>query len=736
MRPTTQPSFPSSRQPGLPSSRRPLVALLACLLLGWAAACAGPGGPRRVASEEEQRAYSAAIAHLPDDPATANAALREFLGSWPLSPLADDAAETLAQLALEGGRSQEAFDWLYYVVRNHPGEDRADPVRVKLARWEFERGNLADARTLLRLVRVGRLADADQRSYFRLLAELAETPLERLGPLVQLRAFAVADLAELAEPDAPRAERMRANLKRIEAEIDLLLRGLSVAELEQAAGQYKQRVPGGRIRLRLAERALESFDFERAQARLAEARRVELTPGDEELLASLQLRLELREQLADTARLLPTFREVSDLPRPLLAGASGSIGVVLPLSGRFASFGQESLRGVLLAAGIFDEIPVPQGPDAGAAPVPVGTAAPDVATEPGLRIVVRDSQGIPERAAAAVRELATDETIVAIIGPIFSEESEAAAVAAEESGVPLLTLSNREEVALERNQVFRLRTTPRDEVGFLVDYAFDELGARRFAVLYPRNRYGRGMRERYWESVTARGGRMVAVASYEPDATDFKKPIRSMIGYSLLTRNEERALEEREQLMRRWRRLDPDEAGMLREAAYSILGPEGQPLPPIVDFDVLFIPDAHDKIELIAPQLAFHEVRGVRLLGSSDWNHPDLVRIGREHVRGAVIATPFYAQSPFGFVRDFVGSFEARFATEPDVFSAHAFDATNLVLMQLVSGRDERLQVRDGILRVRGYAGVSGVISMTPDGNARKRPFLLQVRGGAIRGLD
>ena len=78
----------------------------------------------------------------------------------------------------------------------------------------------------------------------------------------------------------------------------------------------------------------------------------------------------------------------------------------------------------------------------------------------------------------------------------------------------------------------------------------------------------------------------------------------------------------------------------MRRAAYSILGPEVVPLPPIVDFDVLFIPDASEKIALVAPGLAFHEIRGVRLLGSNDWLDPELLRVARQHVSGSVISTP------------------------------------------------------------------------------------------------
>ena len=136
-----------------------------------------------------------------------------------------------------------------------------------------------------------------------------------------------------------------------------------------------------------------------------------------------------------------------------------------------------------MAAGVFDEI------DAVAVENEEGERVPPAQ---GVRLIVRDSAGSPERAAAAVAELAAIDDVVAILGPLLAAEAEAAASAAETAGVPLLTLTSREDVAAEREGVFRLRTTPDDEVSFLVDHAVDELGAERFAVLYPADTYGRG----------------------------------------------------------------------------------------------------------------------------------------------------------------------------------------------------------------------------------------------------
>jgi ABC-type branched-subunit amino acid transport system substrate-binding protein len=380
-----------------------------------------------------------------------------------------------------------------------------------------------------------------------------------------------------------------------------------------------------------------------------------------------------------------------------------------------------------------------EGASSSSAPVARSTGAlelDDVEDWSQVRLIVRDSAGDPDRAAAMVRELEKDSEIVAIVGPIFTDESTAAAAAAEDSGIPLVSLSHREEVSAGRSQVFRTRTTPSDEVNVLVDHAFDELGASRFAVLYPQNRYGRGMRKLYWDAVTARGGKIVAASSYDGEATDFSRAIKDMIGYRFITDPERRALAAREETLRKARHLPPEEAALIRREAYSLLGPAGQPLPPIVDFDVLFIPDSAEKVSLIAPGLAYHEIRGVNLLGTSEWLDGELLTVARRHVSGSVISTPFYAQSSLPFVAEFVESFQKTFGEEPDSYAAQAFDAGNLILVQLAAGREDRDDVRDGLLQTRAYPGATGVLTMRSDGNARRRPFLLGVKGRRFVPLD
>jgi ABC-type branched-subunit amino acid transport system substrate-binding protein len=669
--------------------------------LGWLA-CSG-FGPRMATevSEQERSEYAAALLVLSDDPEAAEQQLGRFLLKWPRSPLAGDASLRLAEIALARGDQDVALRHYDYVIRNFPSGNRADSARVGAASIEFEQGNEEAAKRALERVDLRRLSDAERQRAGSILEQVARDPISRIGWLATLRAD---------EGDAQARTR-------IDTQIDDRLANLDQAQLALVAKQLEPEIPAARALLIAAERALDIGDFDAARSGIKKASRMQMAPAYAVRQALAADRLQTLESGRADTEFFPTFEDAASVGLPLTDRAQGVIGVVLPLSGNFAAFGLEALRGILLAAGTFDaQIPIDQ--------------------RSRIRIEVRDSGGSPGLAAAAVRELAQEEGVTAIIGPLLSKECEAAAVTAEIQRVPLLALTSRKEVASGRSYVFRVRTMPSDEVETLVDHAMRELEAQRFAILYPRDAYGSGVSSLFWDAVEQRGGRVVALAAYDPEAVDFGDAIRRLVGYELLTADEQALIKEREKLIRSARRLPPEEAAVVREEARGMLGPNDDPLPPIVDFEAIFIPESHEKVALIAPQLAFHEATGATLLGTEAWNHPDLVSIARKHVEGAYFTASFFGESTVAYVREFADRYVETFGAPADDFSATAYDAARLLLVQLARGANSRQDVRDRMLEVRGFPGVSGVLSMRADGNARKRPFLLSVRRGRIVEAD
>jgi ABC-type branched-subunit amino acid transport system substrate-binding protein len=661
-------------------------------------ACAGPA--EVPVSEVERRAYHAAKSKLETDPAAAERDLAAFLLRWPNSGLAPRVESQLAEIAYDRGEQELALDRYYGLLRDYPRSEIGDSIRIRVAEIELARGNPDGATAVLAKIRTSRLPVEDKRAVYRTFASAVADPVAKLRWLIRLRPL-VTD-AEIAA---------------IDSEINGLIYSLDSTGLERAIDQIGSDVPAARLQLRLARIALAEGDIETAEKAWKAAASM---PKEAETQREFELigeRIEIRRSRPADVLQMPTFAEVMRKPVPSTEGARGTIGVILPLTGSFAHFGNESLKGILLAAGVFDGLP-------------------QARERANVKLIVRDTAGRPERAAEAVRELAQNPDVRAIIGPLLKGEAEAAAIAAELAELPLIALTARSEVAQGRRHVFRVRTRPAQEIQVLADYVVNEVGAQRFAILYPRDAYGSGLRAMFWDAVEDRGGTVVGVASYDPDATDFASAIRNLVGFRLLTDEQKEVLKERRDLRRRSNRLPPEAAALLREEALALATEDGLPLPPIVDFDALFIPESHEKVVLIAPQLAFHEVVGVQLLGASGWYDKGLVEIGRDHVKGALFTSHYYADSTVPFVQDFTRRFAATFASEPDALTAQAFDAANLVIVQLARGRDSREAIREGVLEFEAYPGVSGVMRMTADGNAQKRPFLLGIDRGRMKQVN
>lgn len=373
---------------------------------------------------------------------------------------------------------------------------------------------------------------------------------------------------------------------------------------------------------------------------------------------------------------------------PLVAagepGLDRSIGVILPLSGRYKAFGEQVRRGIDLAL----EMHRTSGK--------------------ALRIHYRDAEANPELSAQAVVELAEGERVMGVIGPLTSSAAQAAAAQAQQMSIPLLSLSQREGLPETGDYIFRNSLTSRQQVQTLVGYAMAEQRLTSFAILSPENKLGREMTDLFVREVKRRGGKIVARQSYADGATDFRREIKLLKGEA----------------------LDAPEPEPLKP---GVATPPPSPLP----FDALFIPDYAEQVGLIAPQLSFYGIQGIPLLGINGWNSPELIRLSGSHVEGAVFVDGFFRYSPFPFVREFVDRYFEKYGEEPSILDAQGFDAAGIILLLL--GRDEirtREDLRLALSRLRDYPGVTGATSFNPHGDAEKVLYLLQVRNGNIEQIN
>lgn len=356
---------------------------------------------------------------------------------------------------------------------------------------------------------------------------------------------------------------------------------------------------------------------------------------------------------------------------PLPEEKRGYVGILLPLTGKYAVYGESVLHGLECAAGIF-------APCRG---------------DLGLNLLVRDTQGDPKTAAKIVAEFAANPDVRAVIGPLPQVEVEQAAAAAESAQLPMISLSQKPGVAAQGLYIFRNFLTVEDQVASVVDYACGEKKWKKLAILYPDGPAGQEYKKAFEGEVARCGGKLVAQASYPPDTKGFSDAVRS---------------------------LKFSSAEQSADSAVAV--------------DALFVPDVYRKIPDVVSAMKAMGIQGVHLLGGAGWDHPSLLNAGADALEGAVYVNGFYSKSSSFTVRDFVATFQASYGFEPTILEAYAFDTMRLLGEVLrdnpSSGRPE---LQAALAKKRNFSGVTGNISFDDEGDARRRLSVLSIEHGEIR---
>ena len=377
-----------------------------------------------------------------------------------------------------------------------------------------------------------------------------------------------------------------------------------------------------------------------------------------------------------------------------------AIGCLLPLSGPYAIYGQEVLNGIQLGMGLWNPLESGQG----------------------IELVIKDTRGETEDAILAVEELVREERVIAIIGPLASKAMLGAARKAQEWGVPIVTLTQKEDITAEGEMVFRNYLTPSREIQSLVEKAVNGLGLKRFAIFYPDNRYGHNSMSLFWDRVEELGGTITSAESYDPDETDFAVEIKKMVGLHYW----------RPRLIAQTVMQDNQ---MRWENEIEEKHPSEENPAPIVDFDAIFIPDTPQHVALIAPQFPFYNIFGVRLFGTRLWQSTELIDQARDYVKGAIFPVAFFAEGQSEGLEEFVELYRDNFESEPTDLAANGYDTIRL--LKAVMNDGDGVHTRRGLQRrlilYDGFDGVTGKISFDEQGEVEKSPTLLTISNRRFR---
>lgn len=560
----------------------------------------------------------------------------EELASMAPPPINEEAAFRRVELMLEFQYPQAVAE-AERLLASYPLHALAPYTYTWLARWWIAQNN--DAQALAAFIQV--------LKHPRLTRELAEEALNSATPIAQR---------------APEREAVQWLLTAAEIDIGRRDHWLRVAANRASLETiYRLRSEG-----RLTPEALKTFYLHSARVRLMAGQINEV------------------RAIADILS--------ADLPHDAItskvtAWASGitqhvTIGALLPLSGKYARFGEEALRGIRLAIS-------------------------SKAYAGSIELRIGDSESQPEGAVRAYKQLVAGNCDW-IIGPLLSSHTEALLPHLVPQ-IPVISLANQTTIAEASPRLFIHTLAKSIQAAYMAEFAWQQ-GARKVVVLSDNSATGNSETEAFINAFEKSGGEIIETLVLEESIDN-----RSQLQQLRERTDDEELLAE----------LDDDIALLSAETDLEIRMP--------VNFDAMFISLPGRRMASLAGQLAYVDISGIPLYGSSRWQDGHLLDDRGRYLSNSRFAYLSFPATDSATLHRMLSSYrEAWGAGEPGRLFGMAYDS---VLIAAVLGSRLGLSGRDaidGLHDPEGFPGLTGHVRFDQNGVGRKEFDIYTIKGGKL----
>ncbi len=276
-----------------------------------------------------------------------------------------------------------------------------------------------------------------------------------------------------------------------------------------------------------------------------------------------------------------------------------------------------------------------------------------------------------------------DEKVWAWLGTIDDINSHVAIRATLKLEIPVINPGDPDPTFTETNIPWVIRVIPDDrQSGYaLVDYIFKKAGLKRVSVIRANNRYGRVGILHFNRSSTRIGFPTLIEERFNDGETDFKSQLE------------------------RIKNTNPEAIVIWGNAKESAL---------------------------ILKQIREMGMKQP-VFGSDRMVNPDFLKIAGPLANGVVTTCQYNPDADNPKLKEFKKDYFNRFGVEPNVFAAHAYDGTNMIIKAIEKVGLNRALIRDILTDLKtfnGYEGVTGKMVFDASFNNVRPIFLAKVVNG------
>jgi branched-chain amino acid transport system substrate-binding protein len=303
-----------------------------------------------------------------------------------------------------------------------------------------------------------------------------------------------------------------------------------------------------------------------------------------------------------------------------------------------------------------------------------------------LRVSFEDDATDPTTAVNAATRLLNRGDIKIIIGPLTSSSVLAVAPIMNEKKVVLLSpCASSPKITNAGEYIFRNWPSDNYEGRVMADYIVDSLRIKNVAVLSMNNEYGFGVREVFIARARERGVQILFVETFEQDATDFRAQISKIL---------------------------------------------------LLHVQFLYVPGHAKEVARIIKQST--EIGLKTIFGSSvAFGSPEIFDVAGKAVEGTIFTAPaFDLGSKNENIKKFIESYQQQYGEMPEVFAAHAYDATMIIGSAIAKDDTTSETIRSYLDTLKNYPGVTGNTTFDLNGDVMKPVAIKIVKNNTFRTIS
>ncbi len=342
-----------------------------------------------------------------------------------------------------------------------------------------------------------------------------------------------------------------------------------------------------------------------------------------------------------------------NLPEPV------RVAILVPQTGPNAAMGQALLQAAQLA--VFD------------------------LNEPNFQLIPKDTQGTPDGARAGVDAAARDGAKL-VLGPLFSQELDAAKSAARGYGITVIGFSTDWRQA--GDNVYSMGVLPFGQAERMAEFAAQQ-GLKRIGIIAPRDMYGDAVLSVFENTAARNGLQIVKTVRIAADGSDAQQGVQQLTGGQMMAADR-------------------------------------------MPYDAVFMPVGAPVISQLAMAMKQYGLGAdrVRYLGTGLWDDASVTR--DPAMAGAVYAAP----SP-DVRASFERNYQRIYGTTPPRLASIGYDAAALAVVLARNAEQTGQRVtydRASLTNPNGFSGVDGIFRFGQNGLAERGVAVLQINNG--RGLQ